>query len=89
MEVRPFPSSGKQSTVYALDKKLSVPRKLCGWQRVKSSVRRGSRAYVIRYLTILNKVPPFATKLLSVHLFINITPHYMFRPTGRPSSRAI
>jgi hypothetical protein len=45
-----------------------------------------------RYLSfrsILNKVPPFATKLLSVHLFIIITPYYMFRPTGRPSSRAI
>jgi hypothetical protein len=40
-------------------------------------------------LTILNKVTPFATKLLSVHLFIIITPHYMFRPTGRPSSGAI
>jgi hypothetical protein len=42
------------------------------------------------FTTILNKVPPFATKLLSVHLFIIIiTPHYMFRPTGRPSSGAI
>jgi hypothetical protein len=42
-----------------------------------------------RNTTILNKVPPFATKLLSVHLFIIITPHYKFRPTGRPSSSAI
>jgi hypothetical protein len=40
-------------------------------------------------VTILNKVPPFAAKLLSVHLFIVITPHYMFQPTGRPSSGAI
>jgi type III secretory pathway component EscS len=44
---------------------------------------------VQNFETILNKVPPFATKLLIVHLFIIITPHYMFRPTGRPSSGAI
>jgi hypothetical protein len=42
-------------------------------------------AYMWQYST---KVPPFTTKLLSVHLFIIITPHYMFRPTGRPSSCA-
>jgi hypothetical protein len=72
-------AKGEPVTVHVY-RSLCIPRReICS--HLDAITERGTFHFLVlhpaeRNITILNKVPPFATKLLSVHLFIIITPHF-------------